>query len=61
MRYELEIQSLSGGTARGTVSREGSVPQPFSGWLELLRILEDRNPRPAAQDAEDEPRPDEEG
>jgi hypothetical protein len=45
VRFELEIQSLSGGTARGTVVREGSVPQRFSGWLELLRILEGRGPR----------------
>src|SRR5690606_10527804 len=54
VRFELEIQSLSGGTARGTVTREGSVPQRFSGWLELLRILEDRSPR-LARGAEDEP------
>jgi hypothetical protein len=26
----------------GHVAREGQEPVPFSGWLELLRLLEDR-------------------
>jgi hypothetical protein len=41
MRYVVELSDDEGGV-HGTVTREGSTaPEGFTGWLELLRILEE--------------------
>jgi hypothetical protein len=51
VRFELECATDSGGRLVGTVGWEGRGPVPFSGTLELLRLLEDHAPRrPAAPD-----------
>ena len=51
MHFELECVTDSGGRLEGTMAWEGRDPVPFSGTLELLRLLEDHAPaRPAAPD-----------
>ena len=50
MRFELECVADSGGRLEGTIAWEGRDPVPFSGTLELLRLLEDHAPQPAAPD-----------
>lgn len=42
MRFVVELRPV-GERVEGTLEEEGSpTPSPFSGWLELLRLLEAR-------------------
>jgi hypothetical protein len=44
MRFVLDLRHTNQGV-EGEVLREGAlVAEPFSGWLELLRLLEVRDP-----------------
>jgi hypothetical protein len=44
MRFVLDLRHTDQGV-EGEVIREGAAaPEPFSGWLELLRLLEVRDP-----------------
>jgi hypothetical protein len=53
MRFVLDLRHTEQGV-EGEVTREGATaPEPFSGWLELLRLLE--VPEPAMPSA---PEPD---
>jgi hypothetical protein len=46
MRFIVELHRTSADEIEGVVIPEGSVgPRPFSGWLELLRLLEDTEVR----------------
>jgi hypothetical protein len=52
-RFHLDIGRDDEDRVCGHVARAGGVPVPFSGWLELLRLLEDLaddsiNPREVA-------------
>lgn len=40
-RFLLDIGRDDEDRVCGHVAREGEIPVPFSGWLELLRLLED--------------------
>jgi hypothetical protein len=42
VRFLLEIGRDGDGRVTGHVSRAGDGPARFSGWLELLRLLEER-------------------
>jgi len=42
VRFLLDLTSDDEGRVSGEVARAGEPPTPFSGWLELLRLLEDR-------------------
>ena len=42
MRFLLDLTSDDEGRVSGAVAAAGEPPTPFSGWLELLRLLEDR-------------------
>jgi hypothetical protein len=51
MRFELDCAADRDGRLEGTLGWEGGGPVPFSGTLELLRLLEDHAPRrPAGRD-----------
>jgi hypothetical protein len=41
-RFLLDIGRDDEDRIIGEVTRAGEAPVPFSGWLELLRLLEDR-------------------
>lgn len=44
-RFVVEIRPTPDGRVVGTVSRPGSADHvPFSGWMDLLRLLEPRTP-----------------
>lgn len=44
-RFVVEIRPTDDGRVVGTVGRPGSAdPVPFSGWMDLLRLLEPRTP-----------------
>jgi hypothetical protein len=44
MRFIVDLRHTDEGV-EGEVTREGAaVPEPFSGWLELLRLLEMASP-----------------
>jgi hypothetical protein len=44
MRYVVELHYTADGV-HGEVTRDGSdTPEPFCGWLELLRLLEEPQP-----------------
>ena len=45
VRFQLDCISDSGGRLEGTLAWEGREPVPFSGTLELLRLLEDHTAR----------------
>ena len=50
MRFELDCAADRDGRLEGTLEWEHGGPVPFSGTLELLRLLEDHTPRrPAAK------------
>src|SRR3954454_19481669 len=40
VRFVLELTPTEHGRVEGVLVREGSEPQQFSGWLDLLRLLE---------------------
>lgn len=43
MRFVVELGVGPAGAVEGTVTRgEADTPSPFSGWLELLRLLEEQ-------------------
>jgi hypothetical protein len=53
-RFLLDIGRDGDDRVCGHVARDGGVSMPFSGWLELLRLLEDladdtTNPREGAE------------
>jgi hypothetical protein len=52
MRLSLDVLRTDDGRLEGTVITESGRAQPFSGTLDLLRILEDLD----AERADDEPR-----
>lgn len=43
LRFILDIDPDGGDRVSGQLAREGRPPVPFSGWLELLQLLEDRS------------------
>ena len=53
MHLSLDVLRTADGRLEGTVITESGRAQPFSGTLDLLRILEDLD----AERADDEPRP----
>lgn len=55
MRFELYCAAGRNGRLEGTLAWEGRHPVPFSGTLELLRLLEDHTPRPLAEEHETAP------
>lgn len=42
VRFVVELDMDQDGRVSGQVAAAGSPSTPFSGWLELLRLLEDR-------------------
>lgn len=50
MRFELNCASDRDGRLEGTLGWEDGSPVPFSGTLELLRLLEDHAPRRLARE-----------
>lgn len=42
MRFHVEMVRDEEGRIAGEVRSDGEAPSTFSGWLELLRLLEDR-------------------
>lgn len=51
MRFVVELHHLNDGV-EGVVIPQGSDEQvPFSGWLELLRLLEELQPLPGDEPA----------
>jgi hypothetical protein len=44
VRFLVDISRDGDGRITGHVEGSGGGPVPFSGWLELLRLLEDRAP-----------------
>jgi hypothetical protein len=44
VRFLVDISRDGEGRVTGHVEGSGDEPIPFSGWLELLRLLEDRAP-----------------
>lgn len=44
VRFLVDISRDSDGRVAGRLQGTGGGPVPFSGWLELLRLLEDRTP-----------------
>jgi hypothetical protein len=44
VRFLVDISRDGDGRVTGHVEGSGDGPVPFSGWLELLRLLEDRAP-----------------
>lgn len=49
MRFELNCAADREGRLEGTLDWEDGGPVPFSGTLELLRLLEDHTPRLARE------------
>ncbi|HKH06012.1 MAG TPA: hypothetical protein VKA65_12660 [Acidimicrobiales bacterium] len=49
-RYLLDIGRDDDDRVAGMLSRAGETPVAFSGWLELLRLLEDRAELASADD-----------
>jgi hypothetical protein len=41
VRFLVELTRGAGGRVSGQVAAADGPPAPFSGWLELLRLLED--------------------
>ena len=50
-RFTLEIERDGNDRVTGRLAREGRWSMPFSGWLELLQLLED-----LADDTDETPR-----
>ena len=42
VRFIVEMQSDAAGSVHGTVTPDGRDPSAFSGWLDLIRQLEER-------------------
>lgn len=49
-RYLLDIGRDDDDRVAGMLARAGETPVAFSGWLELLRLLEDRAELASADD-----------
>jgi hypothetical protein len=50
MRFVVELSRAEGGQVTGTVEAADAPPEPFLGWLDLLRRLEDGVEPPAGDD-----------
>ena len=55
VRFQLDCISDSGGRLEGTLAWKDREPVPFSGTLELLRLLEDHTARRGPGDDEAAP------
>jgi hypothetical protein len=55
MRFELDCAADRDGRIEGTLAWEDGAPVPFSGTLELLRLLEEHVPRRATRENETAP------
>ncbi len=42
VRFLVDLERDQDGRVSGSVAADDQQPVPFSGWLELLRLLEDR-------------------
>jgi hypothetical protein len=50
VRFVLELRSDDDGRVAGEVTGGDRPPTAFSGWLELLRVLEDRTQTTTVED-----------
>jgi hypothetical protein len=42
MRIVVDVERSGSGRIVGTVTADGRHPDPFEGWLDFVRLLEDR-------------------